>query len=79
MLSIFVTGLFYDNDKEEENTEEEESDKSVWETMSDFSIRDFWIVVYSILITLPAPLVLRWFFRRKEIDPSKSVAKQLRK
>ena len=81
MLSIFVTGLFYNKDETEETTEteeEEEKENSLEDSMSDFSIQDFWIIVYSVCITLPVPFILRWFFRRKDIDKSKSLLKQLR-
>ena len=41
MLSIFVTGLFYNKDETEETTEteeEEEKENSLEDSMSDFSI-----------------------------------------
>ena len=77
MLSMFATGLFYENDTEED-ADDEESEKSFVEALESFSIRDFWIVVYSLLITFTIPIILKYFFRRKEIDYSKDAAKQLR-
>ena len=74
---MFATGLFYENDTEED-ADDEESEKSFVEALESFSIRDFWIVVYSLLITFTIPIILKYFFRRKEIDYSKNAAKQLR-
>ena len=56
MISIFTTGMFYNTD------EEEEEDKSLWDALTDYSWTDFWIVLYSSLITIPVPLVLRCFY-----------------
>ena len=63
MISIFTTGMFYNTD------EEEEEDQSLWDALTDYGWADFWIVIYSSLITIPVPLVLRCFYYRSEIDP----------
>lgn len=73
MTSIFVTGLFYND-----GAEEEEDDKDIWESLSAFSWTDFWIIIYSTSITVPVPLVLRFFFRRKTIDSTLDVEIQLK-
>ena len=75
MVSIFVTGLFYQDDSADD---EDESEKSFTETLEAFGWEDFWIIFYSVCITLPIPLILRWFFLRKKIDSTKEVGKQIR-
>ena len=75
MLSIFVTGLFY---QDKSTDEEDESKKSFFETLEAFGWEDFWVIFYSICITLPTPFILSWFFLRRKFDRSKNVAKQAR-
>ena len=75
ILTIFCTGLFYD----EENVEEEEDvEKSATESWRDIRIRDLYIILYSTIVTIPAPLTIKFLFRRKKIDPAKSYSKQMR-
>ena len=38
-------------------------------------ISDLYIILYSILITVPIPLLIRFLFRKKRIDPEKSYSK----
>lgn len=75
MVSIFVTGLFYQDDTAEG---EEEEDKTFWETIQAFTWQDFWIILYSVSITVPIPVLLKFFFTRKELDHTKDLASQLR-
>ena len=65
MITIFATGMFYKPDEEEE----EEEDKSVMDIVGDFEWADFWIVIYTGLITVPVPIVLRFFYIRSSLDP----------
>ena len=64
MVSIFATGMFYNTD------EEDEDDKSIWDIVQDYGWADFWVVVYTSLITIPVPLILHCFYVRKPIDPN---------
>ena len=64
MISIFATGMFYNTD------EEDEDDKSIWDIMSDYGWAEFWVVIYTSLITIPVPLTLHCFYVRKPIDPN---------
>jgi len=75
MVSIFVTGLFYQDDSTED---EDESEKTFTETLEAFGWDDFFIIFYSVSITLPIPFILRWFFMRKKLDRTKNVEKQVR-
>ena len=77
MTSLFVTGLFHDRGNDD--TETEEADKSFDEAIQSFSWADFWIIVYSMSITIPIPIILRSLFRRKKINPDKDVSSQIRK
>ena len=76
MLTIFVTGLFYED--EEKSDEKDESEKTFWESLADFRWRDFWICVYSMLITIPIPYLLKWFFARSELNTDENMLKQVR-
>ena len=77
MTSIFVTGLFYNADYDEDE-EKKDSDQSIEETLTSFSWQDFWIILYSTLITVPIPFILKFLFRRKKPDTNKNVMRQLR-
>ena len=69
MSSIFVTGLFY-NDSQD-NDEEETT--SLYEQIRGLSWVDFWIIVYSVSMTVPVPFILRYFFRRNKINSEKDI------
>jgi len=77
MTGIFVTGLFYDRSQDGAETEEE--DKTFYETIQSFSWADFWIIVFSMSITIPIPIILRNLFRRKKINLDKDVKSQIRR
>ena len=76
ILTIFTTGLFYNEETVEE--EEEDVEKSAEESWKDMRIRDLYIILYSTLITIPVPLLIKFLFRRKKIDPTKNYSKQMR-
>ena len=75
MLTIFCTGLFYSEESDEEQEEDEESALDTWQ---DMRLRDLFIILYSTIVTIPAPLIIKFLFKRKKIDPSKDYAKQMR-
>ena len=77
MISLYVTGLFYNGDFDEDE-EKKESEKSFEESFMSFSWNDFWVIVYTTVITVPQPFVLRYFFRRRKPDTTKNVMKQVR-
>ena len=74
MLTIFSTGLFYG----EEAEEEEEEEKSATESWQEMRLRDLLIIMYSTLITIPIPLIMKFLFRRKPLDPEKDYNSQMR-
>ena len=65
MISILTTGMFFNTDEEED-----EDDKSLLDTLTDYGWSDFWIAIYSSLITIPVPFILRFFYYRSEYDPN---------
>ena len=71
MVGIFVTGLFYNDEKTEESEDEEE--KTFGETLQAFGWDDFFIIFYSVAITVPIPFILRFFFWRKKLDRTKNI------
>ena len=77
MTSIFVTGLFYDS-SQDQSTENIQDDKNLYEILEDFSWDDLKIIIYSALITVPIPFILRYFFRRKHIDTDKNLLRRQR-
>ena len=76
MLTIFTTGLFYNEEKWEE--EEEEEDKSIVESVRDIRVSDLYIMFNAAVITPLPPLIIRFLFRRKRIDPTKNYSTQMR-
>ena len=74
MLKLFATGLFYDADR---NLEEEgdEEDKTLEESLKAFGWEDFWIMIYTMVIVIPVPLVLNLLFTRKEIAEEDTIEK----
>ena len=66
MISIFATGMFYNTGEEEED-----NDVKIEDTIENFGWSDFWIIIYTSLITIPVPLGLRFFYYRSDIDTKK--------
>ena len=52
---------------------ETEEDKTVEETVENFGYEDFWITVYTLLIVIPVPFILKELFSRKELDPDDDI------
>jgi len=72
MLKLFAIGLFYDKDRDPE-VEETEADRTFEESLEDFGWQDFWIMIYSILIVIPVPIILKKFFDRKKLEQKMSI------
>jgi hypothetical protein len=62
LIQLFVTGLFYDDG--EGSKDEDEEEKSAADTILAFGWKDFWIIFYSCMITIPIPLLLKTLFTR---------------
>ena len=66
MLQLFTIGLFYDsgNDPEKKEEEENEEDKTIEDSLKEFGWKDMWIMIYSILIVTPIPILMAKLFTR---------------
>jgi hypothetical protein len=76
---LFISGLFYDTERNEES-EEQESEESLKSSFESYTWSDFWIMVYTILFTVPVPIILAILFKRRkfEIDePEDKIRKTL--
>ena len=72
MTELFAIGLFYDSDRDPDK-EETEDDKTVEQTVEGFGWRDFWILIYTLVIIIPIPIILKNLFTRTELDPEAEI------
>ena len=72
MTELFAIGLFYDSDRDPDK-EETEDDKTVEQTVEGFGWRDFWILIYTLAIIIPIPIILKNLFTRTVLDPEAEV------
>ena len=77
MLELFSIGLFYDNDRNPDE-EETEDDKTVEQSFDAFGWKDFWIMIYTLLIIIPVPIILKKLFTRKDLDPKLTLEQQIK-
>lgn len=68
LIMLFVTGLFYDTERDP-NEDEEEDEKTIEESLSEYSWKDFWITIYSVIATVPVPLISKILLKRVPLNP----------
>ena len=54
--------------------EEVETDKTGEESIEEFGWKDFWIMIYSMLIVIPVPIILKAFLARKKLKSDDTIA-----
>ena len=74
LLKLFAIGLFYDTDRDPDE-EETESEKTGEEILEEFGWEDFWIMIYSMLIVVPVPIILKFFFSRQKFEGEDALEK----
>ena len=73
LAQLFAIGLLYDRDHKP--AEESEEYKTITESLKTFSMTDVCIMIYTMLIVLPVPILLVNLFERKELNPIDPIEK----